>query len=128
MYLPWYLYSKFPSAFPLHKELGHSTAGGVVPVIGGLVMAAAAKNCKTKFFLEVRISFKNTKYQSIIYLSIGLTKFQSEIMLNIFKNKKYIPAIKAKATKSFILMFNCRFVFLTSDYDFYLQFEVVFIL
>ena len=34
--------AKFPSDFPLHKVFGQSMAGGVVPVIGGLVMAAAA--------------------------------------------------------------------------------------
>ena len=34
--------AKFPSDFPLHKAFGQSMARGVVPVIGGLVMAVAA--------------------------------------------------------------------------------------
>jgi len=36
-------YIKFPSAFPLHSEFGHATAGGVVPVIGGAVNAVHAE-------------------------------------------------------------------------------------
>ena len=39
--------AKFPSAFPLHILFGQSMAGGVVPVIGGLVIAVAARKSKT---------------------------------------------------------------------------------
>ena len=42
MYVCGSAYLKFPSAFPLQRESGHETAGGVVPVIGGAVNALHA--------------------------------------------------------------------------------------
>jgi len=48
LYCPWYLYSKFPSDFPLHKEFGHGTAGGVVPVTLVISRADAAKRKQKK--------------------------------------------------------------------------------
>ena len=40
--------AKFPSAFPLHKLFGQSMAGGVVPVIGGFVIALQATKTQAK--------------------------------------------------------------------------------
>jgi len=55
------LYSKLPSCFPSHKEFGHETAYGVVPVIGGLVIANDAENKKKQ------ISTIYSLHSSIIY-------------------------------------------------------------
>ena len=40
--------AKFPSDFPLHKVFGQSMAGGVVPVIGGFVIALQATKTQAK--------------------------------------------------------------------------------
>ena len=42
----WDLRAKLPSYFPVHKVFGQGIAGGVVPVIGGLVMADATTKMK----------------------------------------------------------------------------------
>ena len=78
----------------MHKESGHGTFGGVVPVIGGLVIAAAAGKYKEKNLVKIQFGIEKIK-----------RRFTNHYVHHLFSNlvNMYIlPATSAKAMMIFI--------------------------
>ena len=92
----------------MHKESGHGTFGGVVPVIGGFVMAAAARKMKGNGILGRVCFIKENKFiinkwMSIKYYWKG--KIRIRVEDNISQSLKvYLPATSAKAMITFIFI------------------------
>ena len=90
--------AKFPSDFPLHKVFGQSMAGGVVPVIGGFVIALQATKTQAKamiVFILFLCCFSS--FLVVLLLCCGrstvIFSFQTSFFIGILWHDHSVPFI-----------------------------------